>query len=73
MGMYLGARAPTAADVNLGAIYPVRIHQSTVYLTRTQTHFYNKWIVDLGFCAGAPIMLYEILRRRKSVKDAQPE
>jgi hypothetical protein len=73
LGVYFAARAPTSPDRTRAAIYPVRIHQSTVYITKVQSYWYNDWVFDLGFYSGAPVMLTELLaqrRRRKQTIEA---
>lgn len=68
-GMYLAGSAPTSPNKISGTIYPVRIHRSTVYLTREQRLFYNDWIFEIGFWCGAPIMVYELILQSKRSRD----
>jgi len=71
LGVYFAASAPTIPDYSHGAIYPKRIHQSTVYLTRTEANCYNDRIFYLGFLSGAPIIFYEVLAQRGRSKKKQ--
>ncbi len=71
LGMYFRAGAPTTPDYDRGAIYSVRIQGSVVYLTRVESFCYNHWIFDIGFFCGAPVILYEVLARRKRSNRAE--
>lgn len=46
--VYYAALAPTVPHPESGAVFPLRIHQSIVYLTRTETYFANGWLMALA-------------------------
>ncbi len=73
LGLYFPATAPRTPDRALGAIYPVRIQGSLVYLTATESYFYNDWMVDISFYCGAPVVLYLLLVQLKRSKKAKAE
>jgi hypothetical protein len=73
LGVYFAAKAPTKPDYRTGTIYPVRIHQSVVYITAAETYYYNDWILALSFYCGAPVVLYELWAQRKRVKERLEE
>ena len=71
---YFRATAPTTPDYIRGAIHLVRIQGSSVYLTTTQSHWYDDRMVDIAFYCGAPVIIYEVfaqMRRSKKAKDTR--
>jgi hypothetical protein len=72
LGLYFRAAAPTTPDHDRGAVYPVRIQGSLVYLTSTESYCYNDSMIDISFYCGAPIVLYLVLAQRKRFKRRQP-
>jgi hypothetical protein len=73
LGVYFAAKAPTAPDRQLDAVYPIRIHQSVVYVTHTESYFYNQWIIYVAVLCGAPVMIYEVLAQRKRFRKRRDE
>jgi len=73
LGVRFAAKAPTTPDYQRGAIYPVRIHQSVVYITSAESYCYNDWIFIIGWLCGAPVIFYEVLAQRKRSKKPRGE
>jgi cytochrome c oxidase assembly protein Cox11 len=65
LAMYFRAAAPKTPDYGRGAIYPVRIQGSSVYLTRAESYCYNDWVLYIGFVLGMPVIFYEVMAHRK--------
>src|ERR1700722_19553143 len=61
LGVYFAAKAPTMPDPSQGVIYPVRIHQSVVYLTREQSSWYNDRVLDVADYSAVTLVLGELL------------
>jgi hypothetical protein len=64
--IYNAASAPTEAHPEYGAVYPVRIHQSTVYLTKTQDYFDNGWLFSVAVVCFAAFIIPEFVKRWRS-------
>jgi hypothetical protein len=73
LGVYFAAKAPQVPDHAQDAIYPVRIHQSVVYITRAESYYYNDRVLDLSFYLGAPVIIVEILAQIKRSKKRQED
>jgi hypothetical protein len=68
LGVYFAAKAPSVPNPTEGVVYPSQIHESVVYLTRTESDFYNDRIVDISFYLGAPVVAYLFFARMKESK-----
>src|SRR5260370_27564309 len=63
---YYAASAATEAHPEYGAVYPLRIHHSTVYLTKTQHYFANGWLFLVAFACIAAVIIPEFIKRWRS-------
>ena len=73
LGLYFPATAPRTPDHIRGAIYPERIQGSLVYLSSTESYFYNDRMLDIAFYCFAPAFLFELWAQRSRSKKAKGE
>ena len=61
--VYYAVRAPTLPHPEYGAVYPHRIHQSIVYLTRRETYFANGWLMAIACISFVIVAVPEFVKR----------
>jgi hypothetical protein len=64
--VYYAARAPGVPHPEYGAVYPFRIHQSIVYLTRRETYFANGWLMAIATTSYVIVIVPEVIKRWRS-------
>jgi hypothetical protein len=63
---YYAGHAPREAHPEYGAVYPLMIHGTNVYLTKWQHYFANGWLFSVAGVCIAAFIIPEFVKRWRS-------
>jgi hypothetical protein len=63
---YYAGHAPTEAHPEYGAVYPLMIHGTNVYLTKTQHYFANGWLFLVAEACIVAVIIPVFIKRWRS-------